>query len=161
MPALLALNNAHAVETSELTRESFAALIATSFRTRIIRPADALLIALDQTASYDSANFHWLRDRYPRFVYVDRVIVAQSVRGCGLARALYTDLIAAAKASGHERLCCEVNHLPPNPGSDAFHATLGFAEIGRADLPGRSKTVRYLMLALDKLPLHATAFNYP
>ena len=148
MPALLALNNAHAVETSELTRESFAALIATSFRTRIIRPADALLIALDQTAAYDNPNFSWFHERNPRFVYIDRVIVAGHAQGRGLARALYADLSAAAKAAGHTILCCEINSQPQNPASDAFHAALGFAEVGRAELPGRGKTVRYLTLAL-------------
>ncbi len=40
-------------------------------------------------------------------------------------------------------MLCEVNHAPPNPGSDAFHARMGFGEIGRAVLSG-GKTVRYL-----------------
>jgi len=39
---------------------------------------------------------------------------------------------------------CEVNLDPPNPVSDAFHATLGFAEVGHQALQGTSKTVRYL-----------------
>ena len=148
MAALLALNNAHAVETSFLTADALAALIATSFRTRIIRPAGALLIALDQTAAYDNPNFSWFHHRNPRFVYIDRVIVAGHAQGRGLARALYADLCAAAKAAGHSILCCEINSQPPNPASDAFHAALGFAEVGRAELPGRNKTVRYLTLAL-------------
>lgn len=146
--ALLALNNAHAVETSLLTADTLAALIAISFRTRIICPADALLIALDQTAAYDNPNFSWFHQRYSRFVYIDRVMVAEHARGRGLARALYADLIAAARVAGHTLLCCEVNQQPPNPGSDAFHAALGFSEAGRADLTGRSKTVKYLTLGL-------------
>ena len=43
---------------------------------------------------------------------------------------------------------CEVNCDPPNPVSDAFHAALGFREIGRARIVERSKTVRYLILPL-------------
>ena len=36
------------------------------------------------------------------------------------------------------------NTDPPNPGSDAFHARLGFHEVGRAFLADRGKSVRYL-----------------
>ena len=148
LPALLALNNAHAIETGELTAARLAALMATSFRTRIIGPADAFLIAFDQTAAYASPNFLWFKERYPRFVYIDRVIVAPPARGRGLARALYGDLIAAARAAGHTLLACEVNAQPPNPASDAFHAALGFSEAGRADHVGQGKTVRFLTLKL-------------
>ena len=49
-----------------------------------------------------------------------------------------------ARAAGHERVVCEVNADPPNPASDAFHAALGFAEIGATLLPN-GKTVRYFM----------------
>jgi predicted GNAT superfamily acetyltransferase len=34
--------------------------------------------------------------------------------------------------------------IPPNPASDAFHAALGFAEVGSARLFDGMKTVRYL-----------------
>jgi predicted GNAT superfamily acetyltransferase len=45
-------------------------------------------------------------------------------------------------------VCCEVNSDPPNPLSDAFHAALGFREVGRAFLPDRGKSVRYLELGV-------------
>ena len=141
---LLALNNIHAVETSALTAAQLRALIAISFRTRIVRPANALCIALDQSAAYASANFLWFRERYPHFVYVDRVIVAAHARGRGLARELYADLMEAARDAGHSTLCCEVNTYPANPVSQAFHDSLGFVEAGTAELAERSKKVRYL-----------------
>ena len=62
----------------------------------------------------------------------------------GLARALYADAFAAARAAGAPVVCCEVNVDPPNPGSDAFHAALDFVEVGRAMLVERKKLVRYL-----------------
>jgi hypothetical protein len=105
---------------------------------------DAFLLAFDQDAAYDSPNFLWFRERFPRFVYVDRVVVGPAARGRGLARRLYDELFAAAAAAGHERVVCEVNLDPPNPGSDAFHARQGFAEIGAAAIHGGAKTVRYL-----------------
>ena len=82
--------------------------------------------------------------RYPRFVYVDRIVVAPSARGRGLARQLYDTLIGKAGVAGHQRIVCEVNLDPPNPGSDRFHAALGFAEVGSASIHGGTKRVRYL-----------------
>lgn len=142
--ALLALNNAHAVELSWLEPERLAHLVAEAFWARRVGAADALLLTFDQDADYDSPNFLWFRARYPAFVYVDRVVVADSARGRGLARTLYDDLFAAAKAAGHERIVCEVNSDPPNPASDAFHAALGFAPVGAAEIHGGKKTVTYL-----------------
>ena len=142
--ALLALNNAHAVELSWLTPERLAHLAAEAFVARRAGAADALLLAFDQDADYDSPNFLWFRDRYAAFVYVDRVVVADAARGRGLARRLYADLLAAARTAGHERIVCEVNSEPPNPASEAFHAALGFVPVGRAEIHGGKKTVTYL-----------------
>ena len=146
--ALLALNNAHAVELSWLEPEKLAHLVAEAFVARRIGMADALLLTFDQDADYDSPNFLWFRERYPTFVYVDRVVVADSARGRGLARALYDDLFVAARAAGHERIVCEVNSDPPNPASDRFHAALGFVPVGTAQIHGGKKTVTYLERAL-------------
>ena len=142
--ALLALNNAHAVALSWLEPERLAHLVAQAFLARRVGVADALLLTFAQDADYDSPNFLWFRERYPAFVYVDRVVVAGSARGRGLARALYDDLFAGAKAAGHERIVCEVNSDPPNPASDAFHAALGFVPVGAAQIHGGKKTVTYL-----------------
>jgi predicted GNAT superfamily acetyltransferase len=142
--ALLALNNAHAVELSWLEPERLAHLVVEAFVARRVGVADALLLTFDQAADYDSPNFVWFRERYPAFVYVDRVVVADGARGRGLARRLYDDLFAAAKAAGHERIVCEVNADPPNPASDAFHAALGFVPVGTAAIHGGKKTVTYL-----------------
>jgi predicted GNAT superfamily acetyltransferase len=65
------------------------------------------------------------------------------MRGQGVARCLYNAIFDAARQAGHQRVLCEVNIRPANAPSDAFHAALGFAELGRATLKG-GKTVRYL-----------------
>ena len=64
-----------------------------------------------------------------------------------LARRLYADLFEHAVRAGHDRVVCEVNKTPPNPASDAFHAALGFVEVGTASVYG-SRTVRYLSQTL-------------
>lgn len=142
--ALLALNNAHAVELSRLDPERLEHLVAQAFLATRIGAVDAFLLAFDQGADYDSPNFRWFRAGYDSFVYVDRVVVAPGARGRGLGRLLYEELFAEARASGHHRVVCEVNMDPPNPASDSFHAALGFAEVGRARLPESGKIVRYL-----------------
>ena len=142
--AVLALNNAHAKELSWLAPERLQYLVAHAFAARKIGAVDAFLLAFDQDAAYDSPNFLWFRARYPRFVYVDRVVVAAAARGRGLARTLYRDLFDEAARAGHDRVVCEVNSRPPNPESDAFHAALGFVEVGRASIHDDSKDVRYL-----------------
>jgi hypothetical protein len=150
--AALALNNVHAVELSWLDAPRFAELVERALMARRIGEVEALLLAFDQDADYDSPNFLWFRDRYPRFVYVDRIVVAPAARGRGLARRLYDDLFAEVRQRGHDQVVCEVNLQPPNPASDAFHARLGFVEVGRAVLPGGAKAVRYLRRALSEDP---------
>jgi predicted GNAT superfamily acetyltransferase len=147
--SMLALNNVHAQELSWLEPERLQQLVAQAFFARRIGNLDAFILALDQDARYDSPNFLWFRARYPRFVYVDRVVVASSARERGYARRLYLDLFEDAVRAGHERVVCEINTRPPNPQSDAFHAALGFVDVGSASIHNDSKTVRYLLRALD------------
>jgi uncharacterized protein len=146
--ALFALNNAHAQELSWLEPARLQHLIEQSFLAHRIGDLDAFLLAFDQSADYDSPNFLWFRSRYPRFVYVDRIVVASTARGRGHARRLYDDLFEHAVAAGHDRVVCEVNTQPPNPASDAFHDALRFVEVGTASVYGGSRTVRYLSRAL-------------
>jgi predicted GNAT superfamily acetyltransferase len=142
--ALLALNNTHAQELSWLEGERPEYLVREAFLARRIGHLDAFLLAFDQDARYDSPNFIWFRARYPRFVYVDRIVVAPSARGRGCARRLYSDLFEHAGRAGHDRVVCEVNKIPPNAALDAFHAALGFVEVGTASVYDGSRTVRYL-----------------
>jgi predicted GNAT superfamily acetyltransferase len=141
---LLALNNAHATELSWLDPARLQSLVRQAVLALAIGDAAALLVVLDQNAEYDSPNYQWFRARFERFVYVDRVVVAEGARGRGYARQLYENVIAYAARTGHARVVCEVNADPPNPGSDAVHAALGFVPIGLAAIHGGSKTVRYL-----------------
>lgn len=148
LPAILALNNEHARELSWLEMPKLRHLVGQAFLALRAGEADAFLLAFDQDADYDSENFLWFRARYPRFAYVDRVAVASHARGRGLARAFYEALFAKARAAGHTMVACEVNSDPPNPGSDAFHAAMGFREVGSAAIYGGERTVRYFVREL-------------
>jgi hypothetical protein len=145
---MLALNALHETETAPMDAAFLARLSAAAFRTLVADGEAGLVIGLDQDCFDAGPNWRWFAARHARFVYVDRVIVAQAARGRGIARALYLALAAAARAAGHERIVCEYNIDPPNPASAAFHAALGFMPLAEEYLPDRGKTVRYCLLAL-------------
>lgn len=147
--ALLKLNNDHAKELSLLTEAAFGELLRESFYASCVNEADALLIAFDENAKYDNPNYRWFLERYKKFVYIDRVVTAAAARGRGYGRALYEDLFQKARKAGHEVVTCEINVLPPNPVSDAFHQSFGFEPIGQAELFGAEKTVRYWAKSLQ------------
>ena len=149
LSALLDLNNAHEIELSRLDGQGLRRLVDQAFLATRIGLVEAFLISFDQDAGYEGVNFRWFRERYARFVYIDRIVVAPQARGRGHARRLYADLIEAARRGGHDRIVCEVNSEPPNPGSDAFHAAFGFQQVGEAAIHGGTKRVRYLSLAVQ------------
>jgi hypothetical protein len=146
-PAVLALNNLLAAELSWLEADRLSHLVRDAFVATRVGSLDAFMIAFDQDADYDSPNFLWFRERYPRFAYVDRIAVAAHARGRALARRLYEDLFGKARDNGYPVVTCEVNLDPPNPGSDAFHLALGFEDTGFS-APHGVKTVRYYVREL-------------
>src|SRR5438105_2470446 len=112
LPVILALNNAHAREISLIDEGGLARLLAIAARATAIGPPgtpEAFLIAFDHETPVQGPNHAWFLARHPRFFYVDRVCVEQRARKRGLARRLYADAFAAARASGLGIVCCEVN----------------------------------------------------
>jgi len=140
--ALLALNNGFVAELSLLDSGKARHLVRHAFMARAIGD-EALLIAFDQDAAYENPNFDWFKERYDRFIYIDRVVVTPRRQGGGWAKLLYVSLFARALERGHANVTCEINVDPPNLGSEAFHAGLGFEAVGQAILPEARKTVRY------------------
>ncbi|HYL88398.1 MAG TPA: GNAT family N-acetyltransferase [Burkholderiales bacterium] len=90
----------------------------------------AFLLAFREGAGYDSPNYRWFSERYPSFVYIDRVVVAPEHRGKGLATSLYLDVFAFARTHGVGTVTCEFDIDPPNEASSRFHERLGFREVG-------------------------------
>ncbi len=144
----LDLNQACLPAVSTLAPERTAKLIGEAGYARLLlseagAPLGALLAFWPQ-ADYDSPNFLWFKARYDNFLYIDRVMVAVEARGRGVGAALYADLFAFAKEQaegGQGRVTCEVNRLPPNPGSLRFHESLGFTAVGEQETEGGAKSV--------------------
>ncbi|MBK5928664.1 GNAT family N-acetyltransferase [Rhodobaculum claviforme] len=152
---VLALNEAVEDRTAPLDPARLNALIARASFAEALLDDDSrvagFLLGFDGDADHDSANFHWFRDHAKGFAYVDRIVVAPAFQRRRVARQLYAAYAAAARARGLSSMTCEVNRVPPNPESDAFHAALGFRELAQA-VPRPGRMVRYLIRPLDGWP---------
>jgi predicted GNAT superfamily acetyltransferase len=132
--AILALNEASVSLLSPLSLQRLAGLHAQAALHRVAeREGEVIgfLLAFREGADYDSPNYLWFAERYPQFLYVDRVVVAEAARGQGAGALLYRDMFEFAAASGAGLVTCEFDIDPPNPASEQFHARFGFREAGR------------------------------
>ena len=132
-PEILALNAEWVEATSPLDEAALACLHAQAAYHRVVEldgRVVGFLLAIGPGQLYQSPNYTWFAARHDEFLYIDRVVVAGAHQRRGVGAALYDDAAAFAAAGGFQRLVCEVNIEPPNPGSDAFHAGRGFVEVG-------------------------------
>lgn len=91
---------------------------------------------------YDSANYRAFGERFGAdFYYLDRIVIGDRFRRQGLASFVYDELEEIA--APYRRLTLEVNTVPPNEVSMAFHRSRGYDEVGRLD-DGDGKQVALL-----------------
>jgi predicted GNAT superfamily acetyltransferase len=150
LDGVLELNNSAVPEVNQLTRTDmdWFASVAHTFliAATAADPLAGFLIGLDGPGlAYDSLNYSWFSQRYDRFAYVDRVVVAEAERGQGIGQQFYDAFSAAGFAHGHDVLLAEVNIKPHNPVSLKFHDRYGFSPIGEQDCDGGTR--RVVMLA--------------
>jgi len=151
--AVLALNNANVPAVSELAADELARLAGLSSPALVAELDGAFAgfcLVLPPGVDYASVNYRWFSTRaaslgYSTFAYLDRIAVAAAARRHGVGRALYAHLGQAL--AGSPVLFCEVNVRPRNDPSLAFHAALGFREVGQQDTDDGHKRVS--LLALD------------
>jgi len=146
--AILALNTAAVPSVnliaadvlSGLHRQAVALLVGEDCA--VSNSVTGFVLALDETSDYDSVNYTYFQENYPQFVYVDRIVVSPQYQQLGIGRHFYERLfnLAAGKP-----VTCEVNLLPPNPNSLAFHKRLGFVQVAEQDTEGGSKRVALMV----------------
>ncbi len=152
---ILLLNEAAIPAVNSIREDKLARLHGQSAYLGVARDAAGemagFLLALPETADYESINFGFFKRNYPRFVYIDRIVVSASHRRAGVGAALYEDL-ARHLPGDCPMLTCEVNVRPPNPASIAFHQRLGFNPVGEQDTEGGSKRVCMMAKPLASAP---------
>ena len=85
--AILALNDESVHFLSPLSAVRLEALNRSAAYHKVVDVAGeiaAFLLAFREGAPYDSPNYLWFVERYPHFLYVDRIVVAAAHRGSGL-----------------------------------------------------------------------------
>jgi predicted GNAT superfamily acetyltransferase len=87
------------------------------------------VITFAQGAPYDSDNYRWFGARHRRFYYLDRIVLHESFRRRRLGTFVYDEIERVAAPYG--LLALEVNLVPRNDASLAFHAGRGYVEVGR------------------------------
>jgi predicted GNAT superfamily acetyltransferase len=105
------------------------------------------LIALRESSNYSSPNFRWFRERYPEFIYIDRIVIVESCRGLGLGRIFYCDVTSYAELRV-PLLACEVFLEPRDDAAVVFHGTYGFIEVGQQLMDGVGRPVSLLAKSL-------------
>ncbi len=92
-------------------------------------------LVLAPGADYRSMNYRWFSDRYDEFVYLDRVAIAEPFRRGGIGNAMYAEVErrSAIERPAATHFTLEVNLRPRNDPSLAFHARLGFEEVGQQE----------------------------
>jgi len=149
--AVLALNAACVPEVGPMDADKLARFVDWAPYFKVVEVDGSvvgLIIGLTEDAPYDSPNYGWFAQRYPRFAYVDRVAVAEHARGGGWGPALYRDFERWARDNQRPLLCAEVNVEPPNPRSLRFHEIFGFDSIEHFE-PSGSADYRVVMLVKD------------
>jgi uncharacterized protein len=151
-PELLALNEASVDELSALDERRLEWLSTLAHRALAgVRDGElvAFALAFAPGTDYDSENYRWFGAHFERFLYLDRIAVAQRARREGIGTLLYDAMEQAARA--FERMVCEVNVMPANPASLAFHTARGYVEIDRL-AHGEAKLVALLCKELSAAP---------
>ena len=151
LPAVLALNQAALPHVSALTLEALRRLHGWSGYFQVARDGGQVvgfLLTLREGCPYRSLNYQWFAERYPRFLYIDRVAIADSHHRRGLGTRLYEDLHGFAERRV-PLVACEVNTRPANDASLAFHERLGYRPVGSQETEGGTKSVCLMIRAVS------------
>ena len=104
-------------------------------------PAAFLIALREGVETYKSENYLWFSKNYEKFLYIDRVVIAEGFRGCGIGKKLYSRVFEEAKKMGVPFVTAEIDTVPYNEASLLFHKAMGFNEVGTQTVRGGAVTV--------------------
>lgn len=146
IPDVVALNQANLDAVSRMDEDRLVQLRAWSDRFDVVEEDGELagfVVTFAPGAPYDSENYRWFTERHVAdFYYLDRIVFADRFRRRGLGGFVYDELERVA--AKYSRMTLEVNLVPRNDASLAFHARRGYDEVGRLG------DERYLVAMLEK-----------
>ena len=129
---VLALNAANVVKLAPMDRDRLVALERIADRFDVIDvdgEFGGFVVTFGPGTPYDSENYRWFSERHRQFYYLDRIVLEPHHRRQGLATFVYDELEQVARR--YERLALEVNLVPRNDASLAFHERRGYVEVGQ------------------------------
>ncbi len=147
LEALVVINDGAYPAVPITTAEEFARLLTYGALVLVVDDGEpaGFLLTMNPGLEYASENYRWFSARSNDFLYIDRIVLAPRLQGLGLGRRLYEAAFDEARERGASELVAEVNLEPPNPGSLAFHARMGFVRVG--EQPTKDGAVVVALLA--------------
>ena len=133
-PEVLALNERNVEALAPMDEARFAQLRSWSDRFDVLESDGEIagfVITFAPRTPYDSDNYRWFTERHGGrgFYYLDRIVLHERFRRQGLGGFVYDALETVA--TRHGRMALEVNVVPRNDASLAFHERRGYVEVGR------------------------------
>ena len=148
--SILRMNAEFVYWLSPLDQDTLSYVLSRADYARQIGEAAGVLIGYGHDVDYPNHwNIEWLKARLENFFYIDRIIIDRAAQGQRFGQKLYADVAQYARSRGYTWLACEVNTVPDNPGSHAFHLRNGFNSLGEQAFPDKDKAVRYYAKALN------------
>jgi uncharacterized protein len=150
--AVLVLNRRDVDVLSPMDADRLSWIVARCAVPLVVEDDEGVLgfcLALESGTDYDGVHYAWFGERYPSFLYLDRIVVSDRARRRRVGSRLYAACEDHAAALG--RMVCEVNVAPENTTSLAFHAARDYVPVGRVPVgpPGDEGAKVVAMLAKE------------
>ena len=140
LEAIRTINQENIPEVSDIESiERLQQLIDWSSHVIVVRDevVAGFIILMREDQNYESPNYDFFNSKKEPFLYVDRIAIQESYQRKGLGKLIYDKVIEIGKELDIN-VTCEVNTVPRNTPSLAFHADFGFEEVGTKDYDDHS-----------------------
>jgi predicted GNAT superfamily acetyltransferase len=127
------LNQSALEGVGRLDHESLALLVKQSDQALVLDDGGdvaGFVITLPTGAVYDSSRYEWFEERLDEYVYLDRIVVAETHRRQGVASRLYDAV--------ESELPVALEVYETNAPSLEFHRQRGYQQVGLLDHAGKT-----------------------